>query len=118
WLIYRLTRPLSEKEKTSHVNGDFRFTTLSEMAADFGLFAYMMIWQIFYISTVVPTLMEFPNGPARTEHIVLSIIFLSVIFVLFYVGPRIVFLIEDRKHMGTWLFIGGVFIASIARYLV
>lgn len=118
WFIYRLTRPLSAKEIELRERGDFRFTMISELAADFGLFAYMMIWQIFYTSTVVPALLDFPGGAASVGHYMISVILLAVAFVLFYVSPRVVFLVEDRKHLGTWLLIFGVFVASIGRYLV
>lgn len=118
WFIFRLTRPLTNHEKKRRAAGDLRYTKLSELGADFGLFAYMTIWQVFYNVVVVPAFMDHPNGTPSVEHQLISIIFLALCFMLFYVAPRVVFLIEDRKHIGTWLLITGVFIASIARYVV
>ena len=76
----------------------------------------MMVWQVFY-HQVAELLLVLPNGqPVPTDMKLISIFFLAVSFLLFYVAPRAVFLIEDRKYRGTWLLIFLVFLSSIVRY--
>ena len=41
-----------------------------------------------------------------------------IVFLIFYLSPRTVFLIEDRKYWGTWVFIIGVYLATVVRYWV
>jgi hypothetical protein len=116
YLLFRLSRPLTEREKELRDRGVWMYTPAGEYFADFGLFAYMMIWQVFYYQTA-EVLLTMPNGePVAGDMKVISVIFLAVAFVLFYLAPRAVFLIEDRKYRGTWLSIGLVFILSIVRH--
>src|SRR5699024_12023466 len=57
-----------------------------------------------------------PNaGPMTLDIRIVGTIFLFIIFLMFYLSPRTVFLIEDGKYRGTWVFIFGVFLASIVR---
>jgi len=114
--IFRLTRSLTHQEKRLRANGSWLFDWRGEFAADFGLFAYMMIWQVFYNNTA-KLLMTPPENVAETwGYRILSMVFLFLVFLIFYVSPRTVFLIEDRKYVGTWVFIFGVYAASVVRY--
>ncbi|PYT00820.1 MAG: hypothetical protein DMF63_05810 [Acidobacteria bacterium] len=116
FLIYRLSRPLSDREKDLRAEGNWMFDSRGEFAADFGLFAYMMVWQVFYNDTA-RLLMTPPEGtPDSWEYRIFSAVFVFIVFLLFYLSPRTVFLIEDRKYLGTWVFIFGVYLASVVRF--
>lgn len=117
YLIYRLSRPLTDREKDLRAAGNWMFGWRGEVAADFGLFSYMMIWQVFYNNTARIFMTPPPNSADTLEYRIFSAIFLFVVFLLFYLSPRTVFLIEDRKYVGTWVFIFGVYLASVVRYL-
>lgn len=116
YLIYRLSRPLSEHENQLRAEGNWMFDWRGELAADFGLFSYMMIWQVFYNNTAKLFMTPPPNAPDTWEYRIISAVFLFIVFLIFYVSPRTVFLIEDRKYLGTWVFIFGVYLASVLRY--
>jgi hypothetical protein len=116
WLIYRLTRPLNEHEKSLRSDGSWLFGWAGEFAADFGLFSYMMVWQIFYNNTAKIFMTPPPNSPDTWEYRIFSAVFLFIVFLIFYVSPRTVFLIEDRKYIGTWVFVFGVYLSSVLRY--
>jgi hypothetical protein len=116
YLIYRLSRPLTDRERKLHASGNWRYDWRGEFAADFGLFSYMMIWQVFYNNTAKVFMTPSPNTPETLQYKIFSAVFLFVVFLLFYVSPRTVFLIEDRKYIGTWVFIFGVYAASVLRY--
>ena len=115
-LVYRLSIPLSEDEKALRAEGSWLFDQRGEFAADFGLFAYMMIWQVFYNNTAKLMMTPPENGPDTLEYRIFSAVFLFIVFLIFYISPRTVFLIEDRKYVGTWVFIFGVYAASVLRY--
>jgi hypothetical protein len=115
-LVYRLTKPLTEREKEMRAERSWLFDIRGEWAADFGLFVYMMIWQVFYNVTAKMMMSPPENAPDTWEYRIFSGVFTLIVFVIFYVSPRTAFLIEDRKHLGTWLFIIGVYLASILRY--
>lgn len=116
FLIYRLSRPLTDREKTLREEGNWMYDWRGEFAADFGLFAYMMVWQVFYNDTA-KMMMTLPAGtPDSWEYRIFSMVFLFIVFLIFYVSPRTVFLIEDRKYLGTWVFIFGVYLSSVLRW--
>jgi len=116
FLIYRLSRPLSSQEKELRAAGNWMFDGRGEFAADFGLFSYMMVWQVFYNDTAKMMMKPPEGGVDSWEYRIFSAIFVFIIFLLFYLSPRTVFLIEDRKYLGTWVFIFGVYLASVVRY--
>ena len=114
FLLYRLSRPLSARQKTERESGDWKYSRSSEYLSDFCLFTYMLVWQVFYYQ-VAEMFMTMPDGRTMpTDMRIVSLIFVLIAFMLFYVAPRAVFLIEDRKHPGTWLFILLVFVTSTA----
>lgn len=116
YFLYRLSKPLNEKEKQMLAAGDWKFTLKAELLADFGLFAYMMVWQVFYNQTAA-ILLTFPENVTETLELkIFSVCFTFIVFLMFYLSPRTVFLIEDRKYWGTWLFILIVFLSSLVRY--
>jgi hypothetical protein len=115
-LLVRLSRPLTEDEKTLRAEGNWMFDWRGEFAADFGLFSYMMIWQAFYNNTAKMMMTPPAGTPDSWEYRIFSAVFLFIVFLIFYLSPRTVFLIEDRKYLGTWVFILGVYLASVVRY--
>jgi hypothetical protein len=118
WLLFRLSVPLSAREKELRDAGSWMFDWRGETAADFGLFAYMMIWQVFYNNTITMLMTPPPNaGPMTLDLQIVGLIFMFIIFLMFYLSPRTVFFIEDGKYRGTWLFILLVFASSIVRNL-
>lgn len=113
YLLYRLGRPLKDVEEKKAAQGNWRFGFKGEFLADFGLFAYMMIWQVFYYMTAA-LLLTPPDGATwGLDMQIFSIVFLLICFALFYISPRAVFLTEDRKYPATWLFILLVFLTSL-----
>lgn len=116
FLIYRLSRPLSEREKELRERGSWMFDWRGEFAADFGLFAYMMVWQVFYNDTAKLLMTPPENTPDTWEYRIFSAVSVFIVFLIFYLSPRTVFLIEDRKYLATWVFIFGVYAASLVRY--
>jgi hypothetical protein len=116
YFLYRLSRPLTDHEKTLRSEGNWLFDWRGEFAADFGLFCYMMVWQVFYNNVAKLMMTPPPNTPDTWEYRAFSMVFLFIVFLIFYVSPRTVFLIDDRKYVGTWLFIFGVYAASVLRY--
>ena len=116
YLLYRLSRPLTEREKELRAEGVWLYDWRGEFAADFGLFSYMMIWQVFYNNTAKLFMTPPENSPDTWEYRIFSAVFLFIVFLIFYLSPRTVFLIEDREYWGTWVFIFGVYLASVVRY--
>lgn len=117
YFLYRLSKPLSANEKQMREKGDWKFNLKGELAADFGLFAYMIVWQVFYNQTSA-ILLVFPENVKETFALkIFSLCITFFCFLLFYLSPRAVFLVEDRKYLGTWLFILVVFLSSIVWYL-
>lgn len=116
YLIVRLRKPLSERERELKAEGDWRFGPFGELTADFGLFAYIMIWQVFYNNTAYILMTPAPNMTESTELKIVGAVFTFICFLIFYLSPRTVFLIEDRKYLGTWVFIFGVYLSSVLRY--
>ncbi len=122
-LLFRLKKRLNDKEKGLLAAKHPLFAPRTELIADFGLFAYMMIWQVFYQQIVA--LFLFPDVSVRltsTENVqfffVTLFVFLIPSFLMFYLSPRTVFLIEDRKNKATWLGIILVFISSLLTPLI
>lgn len=118
YLIYRLSTPLNETEKTARAQGAWIYTRASERVANLGLFLYLMFYQAVYF-LAADMFMRPPNGwnDFDIPMIVLTVIFLAIYFVLFYLAPRAIFLIDDRKYLGTWILIFLVFVTSMTRHL-
>lgn len=114
FLLYRLSKPLTAHEKDLRAEENWLYDWRGEFAADFGLFSYMMIWQVFYNDTA--KMFMTPATVDTWEYRIMSAVFVFLVFLIFYVSPRTVFLIEDRKYIGTWVFILGVYLASVVRW--
>ena len=97
YLIYRLSRPLTEREKALRAEGVWMYDGRGEFLADFGLFSYMMVWQVFWNGTAKLMLTPPPNSTDTWEHRIVGAVFMFIVFLIFYLSPRTVFLIEDRK---------------------
>lgn len=110
-LLYRLTRPLEDDEIKTARNQN----PLTELFADAGLFAYMFVWQAFYnfyLASITP------NSLTSMGIFIATFILSAIVFVMFYLGPRSVFLLEDAGYKSTWLSISLVFLASFASHQV
>lgn len=123
WLLYRLRKPLNDREKALLHSNHPLFSPKTELMADFGLFIYLMIWQVFYNQIVA--LFLFPDIPGKissTEQIqfffVSLFVFLIPSFFMFYISPRTVFMVEDRKDKILWITIPLAFISSIIPHFV
>jgi hypothetical protein len=113
YLLYRLGRPLDSAEEKKVSEGSWKFGFIGESVADFGLFGYMMIWQVFYYMTA-ELLLTPPEGSSwGLDMQIFTLVFVLICFALFYISPRAVFLTEDRKYLSTWLFILVVFLTSL-----
>lgn len=113
YLMYRLGKPLNGKEERKAAEGNWMFNFKGEFLADFGLFIYMMVWQVFYFLTA-DLLLTPPEGASwGLDMQIFTLFFLLICFTLFYVSPRAVFLTEDRKYLSTWAVIFVVFLTSL-----
>lgn len=113
YFLYRLGKDLNIEERQQAANGNWKFTFAGEFIADFGLFLYMLVWQVFYfyISGIFLSPVEGANWGWDMK--AFSFGFMILTFMLFYVAPRAVFLTEDRKYFATWAFILLVFLTSL-----
>lgn len=113
YLLYRLGKDLTAPERSQATKGNWKFTFAGEFVADFGLFLYMLVWQVFYfyISGIFLNPVEGANWGWDMK--AFSFAFMFFAFVLFYVAPRAIFLTEDRKYFSTWAFILLVFLTSL-----
>jgi hypothetical protein len=123
FLLFRLRKPLNKDERRLLGEKNRLFSPQTEMIADFGLFAYMMIWQVFYSQIVALFFLPDVSGQLTSSEkvqffFVSLFVFLIPSFLMFYVSPRTVFLIEDRKHKATWLGILFVFISTLLPRLI
>ncbi len=110
WLMYRLN-PRIEMEFSED---DWRFEPLTEVFADIGLFAYIFVWQCFY-NLLVATVKPRPSD--TLENYVGIFIFALIVFLFFYLGPRLLFLMEDGRRPATWIRIGLIFVISFVAHL-
>ena len=107
WIQSPLTDGLEEKRK----RGNWRFSRVTEVIADIGLFINMFVWQGFFalfVSTVVRKTIF-----ASFFGFVFAIIMSALVFILFYLAPRTVFFIEDAYYKSTWFGVFLVFITAI-----
>lgn len=113
FLLFRLGKRLNTAESVSAAKGGIKYGAITEAVADFGLFAYMTIWQAVYYM-IAETLLNPPEGNRLGwDTWIFGLFVMLVCFALFYLSPRAVFLTEDRKYPSTWIFIGLVFLSSL-----
>jgi hypothetical protein len=111
YLLFRLGKRLSSAENTRAAKGNFLYGGVAEFVADFGLFAYMLLWQVVYYSVAV-WLLRAPETPQNISYYIFRLVIVALCFALFYISPRAVFLTEDRKYLSTWIFITLAFVSS------
>jgi hypothetical protein len=113
YLMVRLGKRLNTAQSADAAKGGVKYGAATEAAADFGLFAYMTIWQAVYYM-VAETLLNPPSGNKLDwDTWIFGLFVMLICFGLFYLSPRAVFLTEDRKYLSTWIFIALVFISSL-----
>lgn len=117
YLIYRLSRGLTMVERSRRDSGVWIYRLPAELVADFGLFTYMIVWQVFYYQVAELLTTRADGAPMPLDMKLVSVFFMAICFLLFYLAPRAVFLIEDRKYRGTWLMIVLVFLSSLKNLL-
>lgn len=80
----------------------WRNTRGTEVVADLCLFAYMLvnlaIWNTVTSGANLPA-----SGPRDLFERALGFLILSPVILLFYIPPRLLFLVEDYKYRLTWL---------------
>lgn len=113
YLLYRLGKDLTAIERQQAAKGNWKFTFVGEFIADFGLFLYMLVWQVFYFYIAGIFLNPVAGANWGWDMKAFSFGFMVLTFMLFYVAPRAVFLTEDRKYLSTWAFILLVFLTSL-----
>jgi hypothetical protein len=81
---------------------DWRGSRAAEAAADICLFAYMLvnlaIWNTLTSGANLPA-----SGPGDLAERALGFLILSPVILLFYIPPRLLFLVEDYKYRFTWV---------------
>jgi hypothetical protein len=115
WLFIKALSPLKDKEKELE-HSSWLFSRKVENFADFGLFAYMILWQVIYNSIIIDLFTE--AGPSDFTSRIISLFFFTFIFLACYLAPRALFLVEDAKYRATWLTMGLVFLPSAIRILL
>lgn len=112
YLLFRLGKRLSSAESSRAARGGLLYGGTAEFVADFGLFAYMSLWQVVYYG-VAAWLLRTPEAPQGAGYYIFRVVIVALCFALFYLSPRAVFLTEDRKYLSTWIFIALVFASSL-----
>ncbi len=120
WLLYRLFKVPPQKEikeiKAKKPKYMPKINSTRQIFADLGLFGYMFLWQVFFnyfmLVVIAPNIFN-----SIITFIGLSIASI-VVFIMFYVGPRSVFIAEDINDGWLLLTIPLVFISSFISHLL
>lgn len=111
WLLFRL----NPEEGSGYSKNNWRYLRSTELFADIGIFAYIFVWQCFYNFYLVGiTKFAFKSATMFGGFLIISI----VVFSFFYLGPRLLLLMEDGKRYATWLRILAIFIVSFVSHLL
>ncbi len=113
-LVIDLSSSFDRREKRLLAAGDWLFSRQAEILADFCLFAYLLVWQVFSNFLISVFVRNAVNVPLFIFFFIISL----VVFIVFYVAPRTVFLLEDRKNKIAWLSISLVFLTSFLTNMV
>lgn len=113
YLMSRLGKRLGSEESAMAAKGSWLYTGAGEFVADFGLFAYMMVWQVVYYLVAGVLLTPAEGHSFDTGTRIFGVFIVAICFGLFYISPRAVFLTEDRKYLSTWVLIFAAFISSL-----
>lgn len=81
---------------------DWRGSRAAEAVADICLFAYMLV-NLAIWNTVTSGANPPASGPGDLTERALGFLILSPVILLFYIPPRLLFLVEDYKYRATWL---------------
>jgi hypothetical protein len=115
WLFIKALTPLKEKELALQKES-WLFSRKIENFADFGLFAYMILWQVIYNSVLIELFTEPVPGGFSSR--IISLVFFTLGFAACYLAPRALFLVEDARYRATWLTMGMAFLPSVVRILL
>jgi len=113
-LVIDLSSSFDRREKRLLAAGDWLFSRQAEILADFCLFVYLLVWQVFSNFLISVFARNAVNVPLFIFFFIISL----VVFIVFYVAPRTVFLLEDRKNKIAWLSISLVFLTSFLTNMV
>lgn len=81
---------------------DWRSSRAAEAIADLCLFAYMLV-NLAIWNTVTSGANPPAAGPGELFERALGFVILSPVILLFYIPPRLLFLVEDYKYRLTWV---------------
>jgi hypothetical protein len=81
---------------------DWRSSRAAELAADLCLFAYMLV-NLAVWNTVTSGSATRVTGVGDLFSRALGFVILSPVILLFYIPPRLLFLVEDWKYPATWI---------------
>ena len=115
WLFVKALSPLKSAELASS-KVYWMFSRKVETLADFGLFVYMMLWQVIYNAIIIGMFTESDHSDFGSR--MLSLAFFTLGFCACYLTPRALFLVEDAKYRVTWLTMGMAFLPSAIRILI
>jgi hypothetical protein len=96
-LVWRAVTPYKKPPEP-----DWRNSRWVEAAADLCLFAYMLVnlavWNTVTAGANLPA-----SGPGDLVSRALGFVLMSPVILLFYLPPRLLFLVEDYKYRATWI---------------
>jgi hypothetical protein len=96
-LVWRAMTPYGKPPEP-----DWRSSPAAELAADLCLFAYMLV-NLAVWNTVTGGSAARVAGVGEFFSRILGFILLSPVILLFYLPPRLLFLVEDWKYRATWV---------------
>ncbi len=96
-LVWRALTPYKEPPRP-----DWRDSRGAETAADLCLFAYMLV-NLAVWNTVTSGSAARVAGVGEFFERALGFVILSPVILLFYIPPRLLFLVEDYKYPATWI---------------
>ena len=96
-LVWRAMTPYAKLPKP-----DWRDSRAAEAAADILLFGYMLV-NLAVWNTVTAGSAARVAGAGEFFERALGFVILSPVILLFYIPPRLLFLVEDYKYRATWV---------------
>jgi len=96
-LVWRAMTPYSKPPEA-----DWRTSPAAELVADLCLFAYMVV-NLAVWNTVTSGSAARAAGVGEFFERALGFVLISPVVLLFYLPPRLLFLVEDWKYRATWL---------------
>ena len=96
-LVWRAMTPYKQTPKR-----DWRSSRAAEVVADLCLFAYMLV-NLAVWNTVTAGSAARVAGVGDFFSRIIGFVILSPVILLFYIPPRLLFLVEDYKYRATWI---------------